>query len=567
MDITTFGAVPDDNCSDQLTFEAAAAWFNGRHGQGELYIPRGTYILGRQDDAVPGVYLWGVPALVFFECENLIVRGDLDADRIPTTILKYDECLKFGAFDTVTGQRYLASCDLDCIMGPGEYFMAADIGACVNLNECGAGAPVTIMNLEIDGNAEALQLGGKFGEAGIQLRHDAIDIYNSRNVIVNRIKAHDLGRDGIMIGADPLYPYAEELEITIMNSSFNWNGRNGFSWVGGSRVTAKYCTFDLNSVGVIKSTPGSGLDIEVEGAPIREGYFLECEFKYNREHGVISDPNCLSLAESISNHKFERCTMVASEFGDALWPDAPALYFEGCGIHGMTVHIFDAEVTGNYADRCIFTDCDFSDSYMGQAVSSPSVAYPWLINTECATIDCGGSISEFQAGALEMTNCRLTTCGHLKPFRIFGGADPWHATLTDCTYHFDHDALNPGFGIVPGNLFWVNFTDFVVEFPTGYTPYPICNTLQAFYCNGAPNACTQMIDASYPAVIYSAPPQYQDPNIPSLPVCISCDDPLAEPCAGSPGGLECPPPNPYPCCGPCACNWIEPPIPCEELHE
>lgn len=260
--------------------------------------------------------------------------------------------------------------------------------------------------------------------------------------------------------------------------------------------------------------------------------------------------------------------MVASEFGDALWPDAPSMHFDDCDIHGMTVHVFDAEVTGNYADRCIFTDCDFSDSYQGQAVSSPSVTYPWLINTECRTIDgqtFGCPMTLLQAGALEMTNCTLTTCGHLMPFRIYGGADPWHAILTDLTYHFEGN-LNSE--MQWGNLFWVNFTNFIVEYPSPPCSDPRNDEIVATFSNGLVNASWDIVDdpSSYTPPL--CPPQYLDPNVPSLPLCIDCDSPLAEPCSGHPDPPNhCDPLYEYPCCTPCDCYLIEPVIPCEELHE
>ena len=542
MDITQFGAdgSPGDICSDQLAFETAAQWFNVRQGNGELYIPRGTYILGRQSSVVSGVYLSGVSPLDFYKCYNFTIRGDLDVDRIPTTILKYDECLKYGSFDPFTDQRYLPSCNTSCVMSTGSYFLAADIGACVSLRSCGEYGPVTVMNLEVDGNAATLQLGGKFGEAGIQLGHDAVSILNSRKIVVNRIKAHDLGRDGIIVHAETKYDHHTNMQITIMNSSFNWNGRNGFSWTGGSGVTVKDCTFDLNGLGVVKSPPSAGLDIEVEGAPVRDGVFIDCEFKFNRSFGVISDPLCYSHVVKISNHKFSNCTMVASEKGIALWPDAPAMTFESCNVHGMTVHVFDADVTDDYDDRCIFTNCNFFDSYMGPGVSDPLHAYCWLINTTSATLQyCGTSLG--QAGALD------------------NGGPP-------CLY-----AMNPG------NLYLVDFTNFTVEYPEDL-PNPIGGTILASYCS----ICTcdmvysscAMIDNPLPLGYFTlvCPPQYLDPVIPSLDLCIHCEDtyPGIQDCDGHPDYLDpqfCVPYNVYPCCGGCDCYLIAPVISCAELHE
>ncbi|HEX8658139.1 MAG TPA: glycosyl hydrolase family 28-related protein, partial [Hymenobacter sp.] len=81
-----FGAVGDGKTNDQAAFERAADFFNkraktaGAAGPAELHIPRGVYLVGRQDSANKGA-----DVLRLVGCRNLSVVGDDSA----TTEIRY----------------------------------------------------------------------------------------------------------------------------------------------------------------------------------------------------------------------------------------------------------------------------------------------------------------------------------------------------------------------------------------------------------------------------------------------------------------------------------------------
>ena len=60
----------------------------------------------------------------------------------------------------------------------------------------------------------------------------------------------------------------------ITNSKFEYNSRQGLSWVGGNQLYVKNCKFDHTGKSQdLASPPGAGVDIEAEGGPIRNGVF------------------------------------------------------------------------------------------------------------------------------------------------------------------------------------------------------------------------------------------------------------------------------------------------------
>ncbi|MBL0137389.1 MAG: hypothetical protein IPP86_02510 [Bacteroidetes bacterium] len=205
----------------------------------------------------------------------------------PLTKIKYVDCLKFGAFDPITGDRRLSSynnCGLrthlplwdetgacwhgklvNCVVGGTPWHrVAAYIGECIAMVNCNN---MKIENLELDGNSDNIIYGGHYTD-GIQLPHDGIFIDHSIGVIIYNANAHHFGREGLMITdyvCNPSPPpIGDFLDIRIGRSKFNWNGRNGFSLDGGHGIIVNNSEFNHNAVGRLASMPGVGVDVEWE---------------------------------------------------------------------------------------------------------------------------------------------------------------------------------------------------------------------------------------------------------------------------------------------------------------
>ena len=218
-----FGAVGDGRADDHAAFQRAADFFNQRAqtpagaAPAVLFIPAGTYRVGRQDAAGNGA-----DVLPLTGCRNLRIVGQ-DSAR---TRLRYADGLRYGAFDPATGRPYEA---------PQAFFTTwsygARVGICINLQKC---ENVEVSDLSLDGNAENLVVGGHWGDTGIQLGADGIFVGDSRRVRLRRLAVHHFGRDGVQV----LNRLAKSLDdpnrenILLENSTFDYNGRQGLSLTG-----------------------------------------------------------------------------------------------------------------------------------------------------------------------------------------------------------------------------------------------------------------------------------------------------------------------------------------------
>ena len=148
------------------------------------------------------------------------------------------------------------------------------------------------------------------------------------------MNSHDFGLDGLLIArfyACPTWisPY-QTLNITLENSNFHHNRRNGFSWDGGSGVFATNCKFNYNGYGSFSSAPKAGLDIEWEfdyiycpwkiyNQAVSNGHFTNCDFMFNGRFGAV----CYQPANSY-DFFFTGCNFAQgkSGVGEAVHPFA-----------------------------------------------------------------------------------------------------------------------------------------------------------------------------------------------------------------------------------------------------
>jgi len=335
-DIKFFGAKGDGKTNDHDAFEKAAAFFNTRKGAGKLIISKGSYIVGKQlftggkngkpaYDGADVFYISGV--------SNFAIEGQQGAK------IKYTAGLKYGAFNPETGKPHEQS----------GYFVnwayAAKIGHCIFIDKSEG---VTISSIELDGTNQSVVLGGTYGDVGRQLPHYGIFIQNSRSIKVEKVNLHHFALDGICVAN---VATNQKDDIQFSDSRFEYNSRQGFSWIGGNDLKVTNCKFNHTGQGKFNSPPGAGVDIEAEYGPIRNGIFENCEFANNKGCALVADSG------DSGNCSFKNCTFWGVE-NWSIWITKPAYTFTGCKIYGSIVHGYDSP---NDKDATKYINCHFED--------------------------------------------------------------------------------------------------------------------------------------------------------------------------------------------------------------
>ena len=337
--IHSFGAKGDGKTNDTEAFLKAAAFFNERGGNGRLIIPKGVYIVGKQISGKKDINknaCGAVDILAFKNAQNLLIQGEKGS------VLKYKDKLKFGCFDPLTGEIFNG---FSATTTPNY---VAVIGNCINLTNC---SNVKVKGLVLNGNNKAIIFGGRYGDTGIQLSHIGIYINNCHAITIDNLNASFFGLDGIMVSNKPS---GIPDDIKLSKVICEYNCRQGLSWVGGNSLIAENCKFNHTGKIGYYSAPGAGVDIESEAGPVRNGFFIGCEFIDNSGCGVVSDGGTI-----ISNCNFSNCTFWGTT-NWSVWVSSPSFTFSRCKIYGSIVHGYNAV---NEIDATRYIHCFFEDKF------------------------------------------------------------------------------------------------------------------------------------------------------------------------------------------------------------
>ncbi|MBK7849778.1 MAG: right-handed parallel beta-helix repeat-containing protein [Bacteroidetes bacterium] len=416
-----FGAIANDRISDEQSFEWANDYIQTHYGGTSnpvtLFIPRGTYLVGRQNPTI-GRFLKGHNVLCFEGCSNLSIEGEMNPDGSPATIIQFDDCMKYGAFDPTPGSTYgyryihssyccLYGVDPNCVVVPdpthpgtnlqdcshnpdpdcgcytafgnvNDYNHMASIGICVTFTNCRSS---TIKNLEINGNVDNYAVGGYFAAdmAGINAESTGILIDGGSNNVVENCNVHHFGQDGIAIIQRATNNTS--LNLSVRDSKFEWNCRNGASWDGGRGLTMINCDFNYNGFGPWGGTaPRSGMDAEYEsansiGSILGYGQFSNCRFIENRADGFVADKGGTSDEPFEHDLEFYNCTFVSGAFvdgngnyisGQSVRPDSRSMLFKCCDFYGWINEIYNDRSVKAYNNKgpgTKFFQCTFNESY------------------------------------------------------------------------------------------------------------------------------------------------------------------------------------------------------------
>ncbi|MEP6951768.1 MAG: right-handed parallel beta-helix repeat-containing protein [Ginsengibacter sp.] len=336
-DIHSFGAKGDGKTDDQAAFKMASEFFNNRGGNGKLIISKGIYMIGKQvftgGQLNKPVYL-GEDVLHFTNIKNLSIEGATGS------ILKYKNGFRLGAFSPETGKEYEHG---NTIFLNAAY--AAIIGDCILIENS---FNIQVSGVTMDGNSDNLILGGSYGDVGRQMPHYGIFISNSKNVQIDKAYIHHFGLDGICVANKETN---SPDSISITNSTFEYNSRQGLSWIGGNYLYVKNCKFNHTGKGKFNSAPGAGVDIEAETGSISNGTFENCEYIDNIGCGLVAGTG------NSSNCTFSGCTFWGTT-NWSIWVTRPNYSFHNCNIYGSIVHGYSSLSTNNATKfyNCLFED-------------------------------------------------------------------------------------------------------------------------------------------------------------------------------------------------------------------
>jgi hypothetical protein len=351
-----FKAKGDGKSDDTHAFLDAAKRINGLKRGVTLLIPAGQYLVQPQIPSSPEVVAPFIALdLVYLkDCKDITILGEKGAT------IRYKNGLYYGAFRrNERGFEKLPFRTADW-----KYRVA--IGHGFNLENC---KNITIRTIEIDGNNRSFILGGEFGDVGRQIDNDGVFIRDCSDISLSSLYFHHFGRDGLLVlNKTPLGFNTPSQNIKISNCRFEYNGRQGFSWGGGSGFMADSCSFSYTGKSVLSSSPGAGVDFEPNaGYIVKDGKFNNCKFVSNRGVAVISDEGGFNVA----NVQLNDCT-ISGETSAAVWIKSPGFVFTRCKINGTFYYgcVARNESEGTKFIQCIFTDLNSNANYLVESNGS-----------------------------------------------------------------------------------------------------------------------------------------------------------------------------------------------------
>lgn len=288
----TFGFLPSaDAVKNTKALQQISAAINGRSGGVRLIIDKGLYKVGRErraDSAGRGYAFRGETLLKIAGCKNpVVIEGN-------GATITFAEGLHFGSFVRTTGIAFNAA--------PGGFYNSDYLAYPQCMIELTGNVSVTLRKLTLNGNLQNFNIGGYWGDTGIQLPADGIIGFDNGELIVEGVTSKYFPRDGIQVANKTPDEKAEIKKVFLRNSTFDGNGRQGLSWVGGNHLYAINCRFvntgktvNKGRKAAVYSAPGAGVDMEAELGLIRNGTFKNCIVDNNTGAGFLSVGNVCSI--------------------------------------------------------------------------------------------------------------------------------------------------------------------------------------------------------------------------------------------------------------------------------
>lgn len=326
-----FGAKGDGRTDDTEAFQSLGRAVTDAGGGTIVLRPRAIYRVGRQvASGGRADFAFGAqPMLLIEKVNGLVIRGN-------NATLRLNDGLRYGSFDPVSGERFDPPRNQVTKRG-----IAAVVGKMIEVSDS---SDIRISDLVLDGNMDRLVVGGEWGGAEIQLPATGLQLTRVSRVLVENIRSHDHGLDGVYLyGRNIAANGGPPDQILLRNVHCDRNGRQGMSIVGGKGLRFERCTFSNSGQGRVASRPKAGVDIEPNGRNwSTDATFVGCEFTNNRGVGLVADTgnsHTLAVLDCTFWHGFAASPGVTLNSGDALWLGREGVRIERCRVHGTVTHM------------------------------------------------------------------------------------------------------------------------------------------------------------------------------------------------------------------------------------
>jgi hypothetical protein len=262
--------------------------------------------------------------------------------------IKYAAGLHFGSFNPTTG----------AVFNPGalpfiDINYSARLGRMLIFDTCDS------LSLEgelfLDGNQANLTYGGDWGDQGIQLDADGVQIIGCKNLRTSsQWVTEKFARDGIVhhiegTGGIPI----TDASAPINNVMDGWisrnNARNSYSLTGGKGVSHRNCQFIYGGKGLRPSAPGAGIDIECSAYGVATNIIRDILF----DTCVLHDLQ--SVVGDNARITFRKSQLYGIKYYSAIIT-APGVVFDECIFSGMFAPLAAATIE---ADRMRLPRCRF----------------------------------------------------------------------------------------------------------------------------------------------------------------------------------------------------------------
>lgn len=418
INVEDFGAVGDGITDDTEAFQAISDYVNAK-GYGVINFGYNkVYRVGRQTftGVADGASYAEQPMLNFTNCNLLIINGN-------GSTLKLNDGLHYGSFDPITGEVYNPPSG-----GFTDSNYRASVGHILNISNSNN---IIVSNLKIDGNNENLIVGGYWGDRGIQVNARGLYITYSSNVIINNVDSSHNGLDGIGIKGNILTEDGIGSDnIFIVNSKFEFNGRQGCTVGGGRGIKFINCVFSNTGQGAISSAPAAGVDIEPNAGDFAQNIsFDNCLFENNRQVGLVDD-----------NSSNKIITVNHCEFWQGFENSSDAFWFHGpkhVKISNSTIH----GNISNFTNDGIVENCRIDDAIhptYGQSGINRSTLFTYGRGTwiNCTFERTAPTILMYLGASTKFINCTFIYKGDYPDDGHFIGVLRW-ATCINCTFQDD----------------------------------------------------------------------------------------------------------------------------------
>lgn len=246
-------------------------------------------------------------------------------------LLKTQPGLRYGSFDPATGAAHHAPTG-----GFTDQQYWAQIGTLIASGGC---RNLHLHGVKGDGNAPNLEIGGYWGDMGIQLPHIGIGC-SGVGMRSYDCSMNDFGLDGLYVNGTA----GQEMDAVFHNFEALRCGRQGCSGVGGWGVTFINPVLGLTGRGALFSSPGAGLDLEDNGQGVGRWTLINPRIWDNMGPGLLTlkDTKVIRVIGGLIHARSGRY---------AVWPASPGVILDGVQIAGTIVNVHKETLFRN----CVYT--------------------------------------------------------------------------------------------------------------------------------------------------------------------------------------------------------------------